>query len=51
MEQVGPQADGAAEVVRDDMRTFETPVLEQVGEQLGLRPEIDRMLTALRRLP
>lgn len=49
MEETRSERDGAAEVMRDDVRPIESPVFEERCEQFALRPEVDSMRRILGR--
>ena len=49
MQQVGTQGDRAAVVVRHDVRTLQSPVVEEVGERITLDVQRDPMIGILRR--
>ena len=50
MAQSSPQRDRTADVVRDNARPLETPVIQQRREQLGLHTDVDSMIRMHRRL-
>ena len=51
VQQVCAKRDGAAEVVRDDVRCRQGPMVEEVAEQLTLGAEVHRVLLELGGLP